>query len=57
MTKFTPEQKFLSSGQQYGVSIQTLKSISQVNIRCNVKTYGKIKKLQIHFPYFILGNK
>ena len=31
MTKFTPDQKFVASGQKYGASIQTLKSPSQVN--------------------------
>jgi len=45
MTKFTPNQKFITSGQKYGASIQTLKSASQVNSWCNDKTHGKIKKI------------
>ena len=35
MTKFTPNKKFITSGQKYGASIQTLKSASQVNSWCN----------------------
>ena len=37
MTKFTPDQKFLASGQKYGASVQTLRSASQVNSCCNAK--------------------
>ena len=50
MTKFTPNQKFLASGQKYGASIQTLKSASQVNSWCNAKTHGKIKKILDSLP-------
>ena len=50
MTKFTPNQKFITSGQQYGASIQTLKSVSQVNSWCNAKTHGKIKKILDSLP-------
>ena len=45
MTKINPNKKFITSGQKYGASIQTLKSVSQVNSWCNAKTHGKIKKI------------
>ena len=45
MTKINPNKKFVTSGQKYGASIQTLKSVSQVNSWCNAKTHGKIKKI------------
>ena len=45
MTRFNPNKKFVTSGQKYGASIQTLKSVSQVNSWCNAKTHGKIKKI------------
>ena len=45
MTKINPNKNFIASGQKYGASIQTLKSVSQVNSWCNAKTHGKIKKI------------
>ena len=48
MTKINPNKNFIASGQKYGASIQTLKSVSQVNSWCNAKTHGKIKKILIH---------
>ena len=45
MTKINPNKNFIASGQKYEASIQTLKSVSQVNSWCNAKTHGKIKKI------------
>ena len=50
MSKFNLDQKFKSSGQKYGASIETLKSASQVNNWCNAKTHGKIKKILDKLP-------
>ena len=50
MTKFNPNKRFITSGQKYGASIQTLKSASQVNNWCNTKTHGKIKKIINKLP-------
>ena len=50
MTKFNPNKKFITSGRKYGASIQTLKSVSQVNSWCNAKTHGKIKKIINSLP-------
>ena len=50
MTKFTPDQKFVASGQKYGASVQTLRSASQVNSWCNAKTHGKINKIVDSLP-------
>ena len=50
MAKFTPNQKFITSGQKYGASIEKLKSATQVNGWCNAKTHGKIKKILDELP-------
>ena len=45
MTKFTPKKTFLAASSRYGATVETLKSVSQVNGWCNAKTHGKISKI------------
>jgi hypothetical protein len=42
MTKFPPEKNFLAASSRYGATVETLRSVSQVNGWCNAKTHGKI---------------
>ena len=45
MTEFTPKENFLSVAEKYEASVEDLKSVTQVNNWCNVKTHGKIPKI------------
>ena len=45
MTKFKPEKNFLNSVSKYEATVGTLKSASQVNKWCSIKTRGKIKEI------------
>jgi serpin B len=45
MTKFLPKQNFLIASSKYGATVETLKSVDQVNGWCEIKTHGKIKKI------------
>ena len=45
MTKFEPEKKFTEICENYLSSVETLKSVDQVNNWCSQKTHGKIKKI------------
>ena len=50
MTTFKPKEKFLAASLQYESTIETLKSITQVNNWCNLKTHGKIQKILDELP-------
>ena len=45
MTTFNPKEKFLNAASKYESSVETLKSVAQVNNWCNLKTHGKIEKI------------
>ena len=45
MTKFNPNKGFVTSVNKYKATITTLKSLSQVNKWCSIKTKGKITKI------------
>ena len=45
MTSFIPAKQFLNVGLEYESSIGSLKSVSQVNSWCNLKTQGIIEKI------------
>ena len=45
MTKFKPEKNFLNSVSKYEATVGTLKSASQVNKWCSIKTRGKIREI------------
>ena len=42
MTKFPPKKSFLAASSRYGATVETLKSVAQVNAWSNAKTHGKI---------------
>ena len=50
MTAFTPKEKFVDIALQYESSIEPLKSVTQVNNWCNLKTHGKIPKIMDQLP-------
>ena len=45
MTAFTPKEAFLEISSKYESTIEPLKSVTQVNNWCNLKTHGKIEKI------------
>ena len=49
MTAFYPEEKFLNAALEYESTVEPLKSVSQVNNWCNLKTHGKIEKILDNF--------
>ena len=50
MTAFTPKESFVDIALQYESSIEPLKSVTQVNNWCNLKTHGKIPKIMDQLP-------
>ena len=50
MTKFPPKKSFLATFYRYGATVETLKSVSQINAWCNEKTHGKIPKILDSLP-------
>ena len=50
MTAFTPKEKFVDIALKYESSIEPLKSVTQVNNWCNLKTHGKIPKILDELP-------
>ena len=45
MTAFTPRKNFSSIASKYQSTVESLKSVAQVNNWCNKKTHGKITKI------------
>ena len=45
MTKFNPKENFTNAALKYKSTIESLKSVAQVNNQCNLKTHGKIEKI------------
>lgn len=45
MSKFNPKKTFLEAAELYEATVETLKSVTQVNNWCNLKTHGKIEKI------------
>ena len=50
MTAFSPKQNFVDIALKYESTIETLKSVTQVNNWCNLKTHGKIQKILDELP-------
>jgi len=50
MTKFQPKKSFLAISSKYGATVETLKSVAQVNSWCKAKTHGKIQKILNSLP-------
>ncbi len=50
MTKFPPKKSFLAASSRYGATVETLKSVAQVNAWSNAKTHGKIPTILNSLP-------
>ena len=44
MTKFQPKKSFLATSSRYGATVETLKSVAQVNSWCKGKLMEKSQK-------------
>ena len=45
MSKFNPKATFLEAAELYEATVEPLKSVTQVNNWCSLKTHGKIEKI------------
>ena len=50
MTALTPKENFVDIALKYDSSIEPLKSVTQINNWCNLKTHGKIPKILEQIP-------